>query len=236
MSRSTTSLASGRTDRPRSKEKPIELADTPDVEKQALSPAETAHGPGAGGPGGGGPPRENDLYKPKTFKFWSIIMSNFLALFLVALDRTIIATAIPRITDDFGSLGDIGWYGSAYMLTTSCSQLVFGRIYKHYDMKWTFLISIVVFEIGSAICGAAPTSQSLIAGRAIAGAASAGIFTGCIMIMIPMVPLHKRPMFQGLFGMVFGLASVLGPLIGGGFTGSVSWRQVVRHYVPRVQG
>jgi len=152
------------------------------------------------------------------------MFSNFLALFLVALDRTIIATAIPRITDDFKSLGDIGWYGSAYMLTTSCSQLVFGRIYKHYNMKWTFLISIVVFEIGSAICGAAPNSQSLIAGRAIAGAASAGIFTGCMMIMIPMVPLHKRPMFQGLFGLVFGLASVLGPLIGGGFTGSVSWR------------
>lgn len=152
------------------------------------------------------------------------MLSNFLALFLVALDRTIIATAIPRITDEFGSLGDIGWYGSAYMLTTSCSQLVFGRIYKHYDMKWTFLISIIVFEIGSAICGAAPNSPSFIAGRAIAGAASAGIFTGCMMIMIPMVPLHKRPMFQGLFGMIFGLASVMGPLIGGGFTGSVTWR------------
>ena len=220
MSRSTTPLAS---DRPESKEKPIGLSGAPDLEKQALSPP-NADGPAPGGPGGGGPPGEDALYKPKTFKFWSIMFANFLALFLVALDRTIIATAIPRITDNFKSLGDIGWYGSAYMLTTSCSQLVFGRIYKHYNMKWTFLISIVVFEIGSAICGAAPNSKSLIAGRAIAGAASAGIFTGCMMIMIPMVPLHKRPMFQGLFGMVFGLASVLGPLIGGGFTSSVSWR------------
>jgi MFS family permease len=223
MSRSTSSLASGRTDRPDSKDKPIKLADASDIEQQALSPIKEAHGPGAGG-SGGGPPGENDLYKPKTLKFWSILMSNFLALFLVALDRTIIATAVPRITDEFGSLGDIGWYGSAYMLTTSCSQLIFGRIYKHYDMKWTFLISILVFEIGSAICGAAPNSASFIAGRAIAGTASAGIFSGCMMIMIPMVPLHKRPMFQGLFGMVFGLASVMGPLIGGGFTGSVSWR------------
>lgn len=63
-------------------------------------------------------------------------MSNFLAMFLVALDRTIVATAIPRITDDFHSLGDVGWYGSAYMLTTAASQLLFGRLYKHYNMKW----------------------------------------------------------------------------------------------------
>jgi MFS family permease len=220
MSRSTTSLAS----RPESKDKPIELTDASDIEQQALSPTKEAHGPGAGGPGVGGPPGENDLYKPKTLKFWSILLSNFLALFLVALDRTILATAVPRITDEFKSLGDIGWYASSYMLTTSCAQLIFGRIYKHYDMKWTFLISIIFFEIGSAICGAAPNSPSFIAGRAIAGAASAGIFSGCMMIMIPMIPLAKRPMFQGLFGMVFGLASVLGPLIGGGFTASISWR------------
>lgn len=84
-------------------------------------------------PPGGGP---NKNYKPKSLRFWLIMLSNFLAIFLVALDRTIIATAIPRITDDFKSLGDIGWYGSAYMLTTAASQLLFGRIYKFYDIKW----------------------------------------------------------------------------------------------------
>lgn len=90
----------------------------------------------SGPPGPGGPPTGDDLYKPKTAKFWLILAANFLAMFLVALDRTIVATAIPRITDDFGSLGDIGWYGSAYMLTTAASQLVFGRLYRHYNMKW----------------------------------------------------------------------------------------------------
>lgn len=135
-------------------------------------------------------------YKPKTLGFWLIIMSTFVSMFLVALDRTIISTAIPAITNEFGSLGDIGWYGSAYMLTTAAFQLVFGRLYRFYDLRWTFIVTILIFEIGSAICGAAPNSTAFILGRAIAGLGSAGIFTGASMSIIPMVPLHKRPMFQ----------------------------------------
>ena len=155
-----------------------------------------------------------------------MIACNYLSLFLVALDRTIVTTAIPRITDEFHSLGDIGWYGSAYMLTSASSQLVFGRIFKFYHMKTVFFLSVLLFEVGSVICGAAPTSGAFIAGRAIAGLASAGIFSGCMLIMIPLVPLHKRPLFQGMFGSIFGLASVLGPLIGGGFTTGATWRYI----------
>ncbi|KAI5926644.1 major facilitator superfamily domain-containing protein [Camillea tinctor] len=163
-------------------------------------------------------------FQPKTLKFWSIIVSIFLALFLVALDRTIIGTATPQITQEFHSLGDIGWYGSSYQLTTAASQLLFGRIYRFYEVKRTFLVTVALFEIGSVICGAAPSSIVFIIGRAIAGLGSAGIFSGVMIIMIPMVPLRKRPVFQGVFGMVFGLASVLGPLVGGAFTDGVSWR------------
>lgn len=78
----------------------------------------------------------HNMYNPRSFKFWTIMFCNFLALFLVALDRTILATAIPRITDEFKSLGDVGWYASAYMLTTAASQLLFGRVYKFYPTKW----------------------------------------------------------------------------------------------------
>ena len=140
--------------------------------------------------------QETENYKPKTIKFWLIILSATLAMFLVALDRTIISTAIPYITDEFHSVGDIGWYGSAYMLTTASFMLVCGRLYRFYDLKWVFIMFILVFEVGSAVCGAAPSSLAFIIGRAIAGLGASGIQTGAMLIIIPMVPLHKRPIFQ----------------------------------------
>lgn len=155
----------------------------PDVEK-----------PASDGPAFAADAEEN--YKPKTVKFWLVILCTMGSMFLVALDRTILSTAVPRITDDFKSLGDIGWYGSAYMLTTAAFQLVFGRVYRFYDLRWTYLGCILIFEVGSTLCGAAPTSNVFIVGRAIAGVGSAGILTGSMMTIIPMVPLHKRPMFQ----------------------------------------
>lgn len=110
------------------------------------------------------------------------------------------------------------------MLTNCAFQLSFGKLYSFYSVKWTFLISIAWFEVGSAICGAAPTSVAFIIGRAIAGVGSAGIMSGAITVIVYAVPLHKRPLFQGLFGAVFGLASVVGPLLGGAFTSRVTWR------------
>ena len=130
----------------------------------------------------------------------------------------IIATAIPSITNGFHSIEDIGWYGSAYMLTVATFFPLFGRIYQLYSTKWVFLVSIVVFDVGSALCGAAPSSAAFIVGRAIAGIGAAGIFCGGIMIIVPLVPLCKRPIFTSFFGMAFGVSSVLGPLIGGIFT------------------
>ena len=106
---------------------------------------------------------------PKAFQLALIIVALILSIFLVALDMTIVATAIPSITDEFDSLDQVGWYGSAFFLTVAAFQSTWGKGYKFFPLKTTFLISIGLFEVGSLICAVAQNSTTLIIGRAIAG-------------------------------------------------------------------
>ena len=108
--------------------------------------------------------------------------------------------AIPYITHEFKSTPDIGWYGSAYLLTACAFQPLFGRIFMLFSVKKAYLIALFLFEIGSLLCGVAPNSITLIIGRAIAGLGSAGILTGSFVVVGAAVPLQSRPIFMAVVG------------------------------------
>ncbi|KAJ5595555.1 uncharacterized protein N7459_001763 [Penicillium hispanicum] len=168
--------------------------------------------------------KQRDQDYPSPWRLVLITIALCLCVFCVALDNTIIATATPKITDQFNSLDDVGWYGSAYLLTTCSVTLMFGKFYTFYSVKWIYLAALSVFEIGSLVCGVTPSSVGLICGRAIAGLGAAGLFSGSILIISQSVPLDKRPVYTGLVGSMFGIASVAGPLLGGAFTDHLTWR------------
>ncbi|SPB49652.1 unnamed protein product [Aspergillus niger] len=165
----------------------------------------------------GGSHEEQPVY-PHGFHFALISASLVLTVFLTGLDETIITTAVPKITDEFHSIADVGWYGSAFRLASSMSQLLQGRVFDQFSVRWAFLLHLIVFEAGAIISGAAPSSLVFIIGRVISGLGFSGISQGC------MVPLNKRPIYIGAISASEFCATAIAPIIGGAITSSLSWR------------
>ncbi|KAF2450925.1 MFS general substrate transporter [Karstenula rhodostoma CBS 690.94] len=157
---------------------------------------------------------------------WNLTFALTSSALMLALDNTILATAIPRISSDFNSLNDIGWYASAYRITQMALLPTCGRIFTLYDVKWSYTILLLVFELGSIICAVAQNSITLIVGRAVAGIGAAGSMGGAAIIVSYCVPLEKRPVLMGVISLIYGIGSILGPLVGGVFTDNttLTWR------------
>ncbi|MFE9447967.1 DHA2 family efflux MFS transporter permease subunit [Streptomyces sp. NPDC006739] len=149
-----------------------------------------------------------------------------LGLLLAALDQTIVSTALPTIVSDLGGLEHLSWVVTAYLLASTAATPLWGKLGDQYGRKKLFQTAIVIFLVGSALCGAARNMPELIGFRALQGLGGGGLMVLSMAIVGDIVPPRERGRYQGLFGAVFGATSVLGPLLGGLFTEHLSWRWV----------
>src|SRR3712207_2533485 len=147
-----------------------------------------------------------------------------LGMFLAALDQTIVSTALPTIVGDLGGLEHLSWVVTSYLLASTVSTPLYGKLGDMYGRKPMFLAAILIFLAGSTLAGLSQSMAQLIGFRALQGLGAGGLMVGAQAIIADVVPPRDRGRYMGLIGSVFAIASVAGPLLGGFFVDTISWR------------
>ncbi|WP_338663465.1 MDR family MFS transporter [Pararoseomonas sp. SCSIO 73927] len=156
----------------------------------------------------------------------TVFAGAMLCMLLAALDQNIVNTALPRMVADLGGMAHLSWVVTAFMLSSTVTTPLYGKLSDTYGRRKLFLVAIVVFLAGSFLCGAAGSMGQLIGFRALQGLGAGGLMVLAMASIGDVIPPRERPRYQGLFTGVFALASVAGPLLGGVITSAISWRWV----------
>ncbi len=179
-------------------------------------------------PAQGRPPEPDQEHVPERSheEIMVIIVALMLAMLLAALDQTIVATALPRIATDLHGLNKLSWVATAYLLTSAVATPLYGKISDQFGRKKIFQFAIIIFLVGSALCGLSQNMNQLVMFRALQGIGAGGLMSLSMTIVGDIVSPRQRGKYLGYFGAVFAISSVAGPLLGGFFTDSLSWRWV----------
>src|SRR5881398_2310013 len=175
--------------------------------------------------------RERLARQPPGYQFTidrilAIYSGLMVALLLAALDQTIVATALPRVVADLGGITQYSWVFTAYMLGSTVTVPLYGKLGDVYGRKPLFIVAILIFLTGSALCGTAQNMWELVIFRAVQGVGAGGLFPLTLAMVGMIVPPRDRGRYQGLIGSVFAGASIVGPLVGGFIVDNTSWRWI----------
>lgn len=173
---------------------------------------------------------EQTAAKDASTKF--VVIGLLLGILMSAMDNTIVATAMGNIVADLGSFDKFAWVTASYMVAVMAGMPIYGKLSDMYGRKRFFLFGLILFLIGSALCGIAQTMDQLIIYRVIQGIGGGALMPIAFTIIFDLFPPEKRGKMSGMFGAVFGLSSVLGPLLGALITDSISWHWVFYINVP----